>query len=80
MTTHTEAQLLRAFNAITLWAIDVLKRYSVICTAGLEFELGHIFLVRAWDSRGFTRSPGLTKNAFRRVRFPRIKKEEVMGY
>jgi hypothetical protein len=30
MTTHTEAQLLRAFNAITLWAIDVLKRHSVM--------------------------------------------------
>jgi len=59
MTTHTEAQLLRAFNAITL---------------------GHTFLVRAWDSRDFTRSPGPTKNAFQRVKFPRIKKEEVMGY
>jgi hypothetical protein len=36
-----------------------------ICTAGLEFESGRAPLVRAWDSRGFTPSPGPTKCAFR---------------
>ena len=46
-----------------------------ICTAGFEFELGRAPLVRAWNSRGFTRSPGLTKCAFWRVEFPRIKKK-----
>jgi hypothetical protein len=36
-----------------------------ICTAGLEFKSGRAPLVRAWDSRGFTPSPGPTKCAFR---------------
>jgi len=35
-----------------------------ICTAGLEFESGRAPLVRAWDSRSFTPSPGPTKYAF----------------
>jgi hypothetical protein len=48
-----------------------------ICTAGLEFELGRAPLVRAWDSRGFTCSPGPIKYTFLRVRFPRIKKKKI---
>ena len=36
-----------------------------ICTAGLEFESGRVLLVRAWDNRGFTRSLGPIKCAFR---------------
>jgi len=36
-----------------------------ICTAGLEFESGRAPLVRAWDSWGFTPSPGPTKCTFR---------------
>jgi len=47
-----------------------------ICTAGLVFESGRAPLERAWDSRGFTRSPGPTKCAFREVRFPRIQKKK----
>jgi hypothetical protein len=35
-----------------------------ICKAGLEFELEYIFFVKAWDSRGFTHSPRLTKCVF----------------
>jgi hypothetical protein len=35
-----------------------------ICTAGLEFESGRAPLVKAWDSRGFTSSPELTKYVF----------------
>jgi hypothetical protein len=35
-----------------------------ICIAGLEFESGRVFIVRAWNSRGFTRSPKPTKYAF----------------
>ena len=46
-----------------------------ICTAGLEFESGRVSLIRAWDSWGFTRSPGSTKYVFRRVRFSRIQKK-----
>jgi hypothetical protein len=46
-----------------------------ICTAGFEFESGHALLVRAWNNRGFTHSPGPTKNIFREVGFPRIKKK-----
>jgi hypothetical protein len=51
-----------------------------ICTAGFEFESGHALLVRAWNSRGFTRSPGPTKNVFREVGFPRIKKKNVLFF
>ena len=43
-----------------------------IYTAGLEFESGRAPLVKAWDNRDFTRSPGLTKYTFREVEFPRI--------
>jgi hypothetical protein len=32
-----------------------------ICTAGLEFKSGRASLIRVWDSRDFTRSPGPTK-------------------
>jgi hypothetical protein len=42
--------------------------------AGFEFESRHAFLVRVWDSRGFTPSPESTKYAFQGMRFPRIKK------
>ena len=35
-----------------------------ICTAGLEFESGCAFLVRAWDNQSFTRLPELTKCTF----------------
>ena len=45
------------------------------CIAGLEFESGYVLLVRIWDNRGFTHSPGPTKCAFRGVRFPRIQKK-----
>jgi hypothetical protein len=45
-----------------------------ICIAGLEFESGRAPLVKAWDSQGFTHSPEPTKYTFRKVRFPRIKK------
>jgi hypothetical protein len=37
---------------------------------------GRARLVRAWDSRGFTRSPGPTKCAFREMEFPRIQKKK----
>jgi hypothetical protein len=47
-----------------------------ICTAGLVFKSGRASLVRAWDRRGFTRSPGPTKCAFREVRIPRIQKKK----
>ena len=50
-----------------------------ICTAGLEFESGRAPLVRAWDSRGFTRSPRPTKCAFRGVGFPRIQKKKLLS-
>ena len=46
-----------------------------ICTTGFEFESGRAPLVRAWDNRGFTRSPGPTRCAFRGMRFPRIQKK-----
>jgi hypothetical protein len=46
-----------------------------ICTAGLEFESGRVPLIRAWDSWGFTRSPGSVKYVFWNVRFPRIQKK-----
>ena len=49
-----------------------------ICTVDLELESGRAPLVRAWDSRGFTRSPGPTKCAFRGVRFPRIQKKKLL--
>jgi hypothetical protein len=39
------------------------------------FESGRAPLVRAWDSRGFIRSPGPTKYASQEVRFSRIKKK-----
>jgi len=48
-----------------------------IYTAGLEFELGRASLVRAWNSRSFTPSPGCTKCAFRGMRFPRIQKKKI---
>jgi hypothetical protein len=32
-----------------------------ICTAGLEFESGHVFFVIAWNNRDFTCSPWPTK-------------------
>jgi hypothetical protein len=41
-----------------------------IYTAGLEFESGRTPLVRAWDSRSFTRSSGPTKYAFQEMKFP----------
>jgi len=41
-----------------------------ICIAGLEFESGRASFVRAWDSRDFTPSPGSTKYAFQKIRFP----------
>jgi hypothetical protein len=47
-----------------------------ICTAGLEFESGRTPLVRAWNSRSLTRSPGPTKYVFRKVEFPRIQKKK----
>jgi len=47
-----------------------------ICTAVLEFESGRAPLVRAWDSRDFTPSPGPTKCVFQGMRFPRIKKKK----
>jgi len=40
-----------------------------ICTVDFEFESGRAFLVRAWDSRGFTRLPEPTKSDFQRVGF-----------
>jgi len=40
-----------------------------ICTTCLEFESGRAPLVRVWDGRGFTRSPGFTKCVFQRVGF-----------
>ena len=46
-----------------------------ICTTYLKFKSGGAPLVRAWDSRSFTRLPGLTKCAFQGVRFPRIQKK-----
>jgi hypothetical protein len=45
-----------------------------ICTASLEFESGRVPLVRVWNSRGFTRSPGSTKYAFQGMGFLRIQK------
>jgi len=45
-----------------------------ICIVDLEFESGRASLVRARDSRDFTRSPGPTKCAFRKMRFSRIQK------
>jgi hypothetical protein len=48
-----------------------------ICTVSIEFESGRAPLVRACDSRDFTRSPEPTKCAFREVRFPRIKKKKL---
>jgi hypothetical protein len=45
-----------------------------IYTKGFKFESGYASLVRAWDSKGFTRSPGPTKYAFRGVEFPKKKK------
>jgi len=50
-----------------------------ICIAGFEFKSRRASLVRAWDSRGFTRSPDLTKCAFRGIRFPRIQKKKAMN-
>ena len=35
-----------------------------ICIAGLKFESGRVSIVRAWNSRGFTRSPKPTKYVF----------------
>ena len=49
-----------------------------ICTVSLEFESGRAPLVRACDSRDFTRSPEPTKCAFREVEFPRIKKKSYI--
>ena len=51
------------------------KQKLEICTADLEFESGRTLLVKAWDSRGFTRSLRLTKYAFQGVGFPRIQKK-----
>jgi hypothetical protein len=39
-------------------------------------ESGRAPFIRAWDSRGFTRSFGPTKCAFREVGFPRIQKKK----
>ena len=50
-----------------------------ICTVSLEFESGRAPLVRACDSRDFTRSPEPTKCAFREVEFPWIKKKIVFS-
>ena len=49
-----------------------------ICTAGLEFESGRVPLVRVWNSRSLTRSPGPTKYVFRRVEFPQIHKKKSL--
>jgi hypothetical protein len=46
-----------------------------IYTAGLEFESERASLIRIWDRRCFTRSPGSTKCIFREVGFSRIKKK-----
>jgi hypothetical protein len=43
---------------------------------GLEFESGRAPLVRVWDSRGSTRSPGSTKCVFQKVKFSRIQKKK----
>ena len=48
-----------------------------ICTAGLEFKSGRASLVRTWDNRSFTRSPGPTKYAFQGIEFPRIQKKYI---
>jgi hypothetical protein len=47
-----------------------------MCTADLEFESGRASLVRASNSRGFTRSPEPIKCTFREVGFLRIQKEK----
>ena len=47
-----------------------------ICTAGLEFESRRAPLVRAWDSRRFTRLSGPTKYAFQKVDFLKFKKKK----
>jgi hypothetical protein len=47
-----------------------------MCTAGLEFESGRASLIRAWNSRGFTRSPEPTKCTFQEVGFLRIQKKK----
>jgi hypothetical protein len=39
------------------------KRFE-ICMADLEFEPGHVFLVKTWNSRDFTNSSGLRKYVF----------------
>jgi hypothetical protein len=62
------------FSPHEAWRDD--KRLE-ICTAGLEFESGRAPLVKAWDNRGFIRSPGSTKYTFSRVGFPRIKKKDL---
>jgi hypothetical protein len=62
------------FSPQEAWRDD--KRLE-ICTAGLEFESGCAPLVKAWDNRGFIRSPGSTKYTFSRVGFPRIKKKDL---
>jgi hypothetical protein len=46
-----------------------------ICIAGFEFESGCASLVRAWDSRDFTRLLGLIKCAFWEVGFFSNKKK-----
>jgi hypothetical protein len=46
-----------------------------ICTTYLKFKSGGAPLVRAWDSRDFTRSPGPTKYVFQGMMFPRIQKK-----
>jgi hypothetical protein len=62
------------FSPQEAWRDD--KRLE-ICTAGLKFESGRALLVKAWDNRGFTRSPGPIKYTFSRVGFPRIKKKDL---
>jgi len=47
-----------------------------MCTADLEFESGRASLVRASNSRSFTRSPEPIKCTFREVGFLRIQKEK----
>ena len=70
------------FNAlISILFVHVtrFKRFEIYI-AGLEFELERAPRVRAWDSRGFTRSPGLTKYTFRGWGFLESKKKKVTRF
>jgi hypothetical protein len=39
-----------------------------ICTIDLKFESGHVFFIKIWDSRDFTRLPKPMKYIFRDTR------------